>query len=60
MKVEKQEFAATVMTGEGYMTIEWDGMLGMTTAESQLPSVFSNMISQGLIAQPVFSYYLDR
>ena len=51
---------AVKVTDSVLINDEMDGILGMGGSPSVFTSVFFNMISQGLISKPIFSYYLSR
>ncbi|KYQ57862.1 Lysosomal aspartic protease, partial [Trachymyrmex zeteki] len=42
--------------------VKFDGILGMgfSTVPSEMSSIFTTMIKQGLLSRPVFSFYLNR
>jgi hypothetical protein len=62
--VKRQTFAeATDMLNDWLDVFKFDGVLGLgysTIAEDDILPVFYNMIVQGLVNRPVFSFYLNR
>lgn len=62
ISVEQQYFGEAIAMMY-FDTSQYDGILGMGfngLAEDGVPTLFSNMIQQGLVDEPVFSFYLAR
>ena len=64
LAVKNQLFAeATKQPGITFIAAKFDGILGMgwpSIAVNNIPTVFENMVAQGLVSSPVFGFYLSR
>jgi len=54
---------ATKQPGISFIAAKFDGILGMgwpSISVNHIPTVFEDMVSQGLVPSPVFGFYLSR
>lgn len=54
---------ATKQPGISFIAAKFDGILGMgwpSISVDNIPTVFEDMVAQGLVASPVFGFYLSR
>ncbi len=64
MPVLDQLFAETTSEpGAAFLFGAFDGILGMgyiATSQDRVPVVFDNMLEQGLVDEPIFSFWFNR
>ncbi|GFO33049.1 cathepsin d [Plakobranchus ocellatus] len=63
LTVKNQAFGEAVIESEIFEDTKNDGILGLgftNVSAGEKPSVFDNMVSQGVLPVPVFSFYLNR
>ena len=56
-------FEATDEPGVAFLAAKFDGILGLgftSLAVNNIPTVFDNMIAQGVVEAPKFSFWLNR
>ncbi len=62
--MKNQIFAeATVQPGNTFVNAKFDGILGMAYSSisvDSVPTVFADMVTQKLVQNPVFGFYLNR
>ncbi|XP_072756990.1 uncharacterized protein [Anoplolepis gracilipes] len=61
LNIRNQTFIeATEQTGNFFNHGKFDGFLGLNNDSITITPIFYNMIKQGLVSQPVFSFYINR
>ncbi|GFO17639.1 cathepsin d, partial [Plakobranchus ocellatus] len=63
LKIKNQSFGEALLEPDLFWRSTNDGILGLgfnNIDGDEEPSVFDNMVSQGLVQAPVFSIYLNR
>ena len=61
--VRNQLFGEATHIESAYFNGPYDGILGLGFGEmavNGIPTVFDNMVNQGLVNKPVFSFWINR
>ncbi|GFN84202.1 cathepsin d [Plakobranchus ocellatus] len=58
--VHNQTFGESILEPSMFDNTRNDGVLGLGFSNGEDPTVFDNMMSQGLLPAPVFSFYLNN
>ena len=53
-------FSESSVPTPGVVGERYDGTIGMGRAETNPVPLFYNMVKQGLVDKPIFSYYINR
>ncbi|GFO43695.1 cathepsin d [Plakobranchus ocellatus] len=60
LKVKKQHFGEAVINSGMFKDTDVDGVLGLGFRnKDEDPTIFENMLKQGVVSAPVFSFYLN-
>ncbi|GFO43685.1 hypothetical protein PoB_007019000 [Plakobranchus ocellatus] len=60
LKVKKQHFGEAVINSGMFKEADVDGILGLGLRnENETPTIFENMLKQGVVSAPIFSFYLN-